>query len=117
MVPESENTTGVTLAYERDAMAGKEMPGGLDYPDQILYLQLRLLYDQYRRGIITKETAVVEKKKLLDTYRQHQFVDNMGKEWVEQIKLTELARAEYRKNRTLENADKLVLLIEGRNLQ
>jgi hypothetical protein len=29
------------------------------------------------------------------------------------IKKTEIARAEYRKNRTLENADKLISAIEG----
>ena len=33
------------ISYEKDAMIGKEMPKGMEYPDQILYLQLRLLYD------------------------------------------------------------------------
>lgn len=113
MVSESQ-TTGVTLPWEKKAMAGDEMPNGLEYPDQILYLQLRMLYAQKRAGIIDREQAVLEKKKLLDTYRHHQYIDQMGKTWVKQIKDTELARAEYRKDRTLENADKLVALIEGR---
>lgn len=115
MVPEPKNTTGVTLPYEKAAMAGDEMPDGLCYPDQILFLLLRSLYDQVRRKIISRDTAIAEKKKLLDEYRVYQFNEQMGKEWVEQIKLTEAARAEYRKSRTLEAADKLVFLLEGRN--
>ncbi len=113
MVPEPEKT-GVTLPYEKIAMAGGEMPEGLEYPDQVLFLQLRMLYDQYKKGIIDKAAATREKKRLLESYRVYQFNDQMGKEWTEQIRKTELARAAYRKDRTLENADKLVLLIEGR---
>lgn len=102
------------LPYERIAMAGGEMPKGMDYPDQILFLQLRLLYDSYKRNLIDRETASKEKVALLRTYEAHKIVDGMGKEWVDQIKRTELARANFRKNRTLENADLLVLAIEGR---
>lgn len=102
------------LPYERLAMNGDEMPKGMDYPDQILFLQLRLLYDSYKRNLIDRETASKEKVELLRTYEAHKIVDGMGKEWVDQIKKTELARANFRKNRTLENADLLVLAIEGR---
>ena len=117
MVPESEETTGITMPYERVAMNGGEMPNGLGYPDQVLFLELRMLYGQFKHGIISRETAIVDKKRLLDEYRMYQYREQMGEEWVEQIKLTELARAAYRKNRTLENADKLVEIIEGRNLE
>lgn len=102
------------LPYEKIAMAGGEMPEGMEYPDQILFHELRLLYDSYKRKLIDRETATQEKIELLRIYEAHKIVDRMGKEWVEQIKRTELARAEYRKNRTLENADLLVLAIEGR---
>ena len=115
MVSEPEST-GVTLPYEKIAMAGGEMPDGLEYPDQVLFLELRMLYDQFKKGIVDKAAATREKKRLLDNYRVYRFNDQMGKEWVEQIKRTELARAAYRKDRTLENADKLVALIEGRKL-
>ena len=115
MVSEPERT-GVTLPWEKIAMAGGEMPDGLEYPDQVMFLELRMLYDQFKRGIVDKPTATREKKRLLDNYRMYQFNDQMGKEWVQQVKLTELARAAYRKERTLENADRLVDLIEGRNL-
>lgn len=102
------------ISYEKDAMIGKEMPKGMEYPDQILYLQLRLLYDTYKRGIIDRETAKGEKAELLREHRAHKIVDDCGKEWVSTIKETELARAAYRKNPCHENAMKLIETIEGR---
>ena len=101
------------LPYEKIAMAGGEMPKGLEYPDQILFLELRLLYDSYKRKMIDRETATQEKVELLRTYEAHKIVDRMGKEWVDQIKRTELARAAYRKDKTIENADKLLACVEG----
>lgn len=107
------DTKLLELPYEKIAMAGGEMPKGLEYPDQILFLELRLLYDSYKRKLIDREKATQEKVELLKTYEAHKIVDKMGKEWVEQIKRTELARAEYRKNKTIENADKLLACVEG----
>ena len=101
------------LPYEKTAMAGGEMPKGLEYPDQILFLELRLLYDSYKRKLIDRETATQEKVELLRIYESHKIVDRMGKEWVDQIKRTELARAAYRKDKTIENADKLLACVEG----
>ena len=101
------------LPYEKIAMAGGEMPTGMEYPDQILFLELRLLYDSYKRKMIDREKATQEKVELLRTYEAHKIVDKMGKEWVDQIKRTELARATYRKDKTIENADKLLACIEG----
>lgn len=101
------------LPYEKIAMAGGEMPKGLEYPDQILFLELRLLYDSYKRKLIDRDAATREKVELLRTYEAHKIVDKMGKEWVDQIRRTELARAEYRKDKTIENADKLLACVEG----
>ena len=107
------DTKLLELPYEKIAMAGGEMPKGLEYPDQILFLELRLLYDSYKRKLIDREKATQEKVELLRTYEAHKIVDKMGKEWVDQIKRTELARAEYRKDKTIENADKLLACVEG----
>lgn len=101
------------LPYEKTAMAGGEMPKGLEYPDQILFFELRLLYDSYKRKLIDRDTATQEKVELLRTYEAHKIVERMGKVWVDQIRRTELARAEYRKNRNLENADRLMSCVEG----
>ena len=108
--------TGIVLPWEKDAMAGLEMPKGLSYPDQILYLELRMLYHQYYQKIIDRETATKEKKKLLDEYRIYKFQYELGNQCVDTIRLTELARADYRKNPCHENAMKLIEIIEGRKL-
>ena len=108
--------TGIVLPWEKDAMAGLEMPNGLSYPDQILYLSIRMLYRQYYQKIIERDTATNEKKKLLDEYKVYQFREELEKQWVEIIRLTELARADYRKNPCHENAMKLIDIIEGRKL-
>ena len=107
------DTKLLELPYEKIAMAGGEMPKGLEYPDQILFLELRLLYDSYKRKLIGRDVATREKGELLRTHEAHKIVDKMGKEWVDQIKRTELARAEYRKDKTIENADKLLACMEG----
>ena len=106
------DTKLLELPYEKIAMAGGEMPKGLEYPDQILFLELRLLYDSYKRKLIDREVATREKVELLRTYEAYKIVDNMGKVWVDQIKRTELSRAEYRKDKTIENADKLLACVE-----
>ena len=108
--------TGIVLPWEKDAMAGLEMPDGLSDPDQILYLELRMLYNQYYKKVIDRETATKEKKKLLDEYRVNQFREEIGKQWVDVIRLTDIARCDYKKNRTLENADRLIEIIEGKKL-
>ena len=107
------DTKLLELPYEKIAMSGGDMPKGLEYPDQILFLELRLLYDSYKRKLIDRERATQEKLELLRTYEAHKIVENMGKEWVDQIKRTELARAEYRKDKTIENADRLLAFVEG----
>ena len=108
--------TGIVLPWEKDAMAGLEMPKGLSYPGQILYMELRMLYNQYYQKVIDRETATKEKKKLLDEYRIYKFQYELGNQCVETIRLTELARADYRKNPCHENAMKLIEIIEGRKL-
>ena len=106
--------TGIVLPYEKDAMAGLEMPDGLSYPDQILYLGLRMLYRQYYQKIIGRETAVKEKKKMIEQYKDLKFREKMGDHWVEIIRLTECAASEYRRNPCHENAMKLIRILEGR---
>ena len=107
------DTKLLELPYEKIAMSGGDMPRGMEYPDQILFLELRLLYDSYKRNIVTREQATQEKAELLRTYEAHKIVDRMGKEWVEQIKRTEAARTAYRKNKTIENADLLLVSVEA----
>lgn len=101
------------LPYERIAMAGGEMPDDLEWYDRQLFLQLRMLYHQFKQGIVDRETASREKRKLLKDRDFHIFQDNFTKDIAKKIMDTEQARQAYRKNRTLENADALILAFEG----
>lgn len=109
MVPESK----LTFSYERQAMNGEEIPNGLTYPDQITYLRFRMLYAQLRMGIIDRDTAICEKRKIMHEREAYRLCEENGHSFVKIIKSTELARAAYRKERTLENADRLLRAVEG----
>lgn len=89
------------------------MPPGLSFPDQCMFQALAGLYARYRAKTITRDQASREKKQLLREYENAVYFWGLGKHWSEVIMRTELARAEYRKNRTLENADKLLSSIDG----
>ena len=101
------------LSYEKIAMAGGEMPDDLSNADQQMFLELRLLYDSYKKGIIDRNVARREKAKLLDEYKANALMDVFCKQWAQQHTKTEQARQAYRKNRTLENADAVILAFEG----
>ena len=66
-------STGVVLPFESAAMRGDEMPSGLPAPDQWLFIALRSLYWEVKKGIIGRDQAVIEKRKLLDEYRLQRF--------------------------------------------
>lgn len=101
------------LEYERIAMEGGEMPDNMDSSDQLMFLKLRLLYATYKRGDISREQAKREKTKFLKEYELDCAMHKLGVRWVTMIGETEKARIEYRKNRTIEAADKLLEVIEG----
>lgn len=111
MVSESKST-GVTFPWEKQAMNGEEMPDRLEYPDQILFLSLRMLYAQLKQGVIDRPTAIREKKKLMEEHQHYGFAEQLGKQWVVAIKTTEMARAAFRKNPSVENGHNLCLAIE-----
>lgn len=102
------------LPYEQQAARGEPMPDGLAFPDMIMYQALAALYGRYRMKTISRERASLEKKTLLSEYEALKFKWSLGDHWAQLLKQTEAARCEYRKDRTIENADKLVMAMEGR---
>ena len=106
--------TGIVFEYEQQAMNGCEMPNGLDYADQIMYQQLRLLYNSVRNGIISREVAVREKKKFIAEYTKNKDGVKSLQYYIDYIKTTSVARTNYIKSRTLENADNLLKALESR---
>lgn len=107
------DSNSVVLPYEKYAMHGEPMPDGLTFPDQIMFQSLSLLYARYRLKAIARDQAAKEKRQLLREYENHKFKYSLSDKWVAAIKATDLARCEYRKNKTLENADNLVRCIDG----
>ena len=94
-------------------MNGDPLPDGLSYPDEITYLSLRNVYAALRDHTIDRETAMNEKRKLIDDLRIWNYQADMGSLWVKTIKAVESAATAYRKSRTLENADRLLQAVEG----
>lgn len=106
-------STGVLLPFEKQAMDGDPIPDGLIASDKVMYIALRGLYRQVKLGVISREVAVSEKNRLLQDYKELQWMDDQWRRYVKTIKDTEAARSEYRKNRTIENADKLLIAFDG----
>lgn len=53
---------------ERLAAADSEMPEGLEMPEQLLYLTLRTLYQNFRAGAVNRDRAKREKSRILVAY-------------------------------------------------
>jgi len=100
------------LAYQNQAM-----PNHLDVYMQAVYQSLRCLYSHYRHGEINRDLASREKKAIRITceerMRVNDFHANLSKHCSELWSAIGGAAAEYRKNRTLESADKLLEAIYG----
>lgn len=108
-----DNTKLPEFEYERQAMAGEEMPEGLRFAGQHYYLSLRMLYKQFKDGVIDREAASREKRRLLHTYEYELMWEEIADGFIQQRNNSETARAEYRKNPCHENAVKIIESIEG----
>lgn len=89
----------------------------LPWYENIYFQNMAILYEQARMKMCSKEQAAEAKGHLRhevqnmvnDVEFQLRLLDNAAFRYKE----TELARNEYRKNRTLENADKLMAAFDG----
>ena len=104
------------LPYERIAMAGGEMPPGLKYHDQLTFQQMRNLYYAYKQKIVSREVATREKAEILQERDRMKFMCDLFEENVEMTKNTELIQAEYRRSKSLDVADRLCDILEGRKI-
>ena len=97
------------------------MPDRLPMEDQLLFLALRDLHSSHRRGIISREHGAAEKGKLLYEHGKRARLRDIrlrgskhtAAMWGSIAKYTHA----YRKDRTLENADKMLEGIEGEVFQ
>ena len=85
--------------------------------EQSAYLALRYLYKLYEVGGISKEEAGKTKAQITRRYNQDRLreeqLDSTIKAFAYVVKRTATANENYRKERTLDNADKLCEAIDG----
>lgn len=108
----------MVFPFEEKAAGGEPMPNGLSLPDQLVYQFLVNLYDRIRRGTISREQAALEKGRMKHQYdlasAELAQYSALGDRWSELLKRTEGAQIRYQMDRTLENADLLSLVLDGR---
>lgn len=99
------------------ARAGEAVPKNIGLAEAALYTGLRSLYWQYDNGIIDIGKAKAEKQHIMMLYNQQIERDKMmlrvGRSQCLMAWKVQEANSRYRKERTLENADKLVDLLDG----
>ena len=85
--------------------------------EQSAYLALRYLYRLYQTGGISKEEAGKTKAQITRRYEHDRLreeqLDSTIKAFADVVKRTAVANENYRKNRTLDNADRLCEAIDG----
>ena len=82
-----------------------------------MYLCLRDLYHQLRSGVIDRNTGIADKQRIAGEYdrlkRRTEFGHKCLKHYSVFFKNVQFAMSAYRKERTIENADILVSVIDG----
>lgn len=111
---------GVVSELERLAIRGEPMPDGLNLTDQWFFQSMSLLYERYHAGFIDRKIGKREKGQIVyqrdRELRQRDCDNKLIQHHVAQTKAVEGAQNAYRKDRTLENADRLSAALDGRLL-
>ena len=106
------------LPFERAAMRGEPLSDSLVFIDALMYQGLAALYFRFFQKAITQEQGQIEKKHLMRKYtveRNLKSYEDIMYRWNSDLrKAVEAAQNAYRKNRTLENADRLSAALDGR---
>lgn len=103
----------IELPFERAAMRGEEMPGGLCLAEQRTYLALRLLYAEYHKGNIAREQAALEKRKLLAQMEHELKAENLNEQISQLWKHIEEPARNYSLNPSIETADRFYAAVYG----
>lgn len=95
--------------FERQAMLGFPIPDGLKQWEQNEYIAMRSLYQQYREGVIDRETAIADKQMIVkaaqDEERMETFRDKLMQSTVVLWKEIEGAGNAFAKGPSMETAD------------
>lgn len=105
------------FSWEREAMRGEEIPGGLGLADTAAYTALRDIYERFRGKRMGREQAVREKRVVLRTWEQAREAEALERKLLDYhvrlIRGTELAIIRCRKDPTAENALYLCNVLDG----
>lgn len=97
------------FCFEKEAMNGLPIPDGLKQWEQNAYIALRGLYQQYRAGVIDRETAIADKQMIVKAAQgaesMEAFRSKLAQSTATLWKEIEAAGNAYGTNPTLENAD------------
>lgn len=115
----NNNDQSTYTPMEISAYAAKnEMPeSGMTYIDWLLWYMLRDIYNEFSAGMLTKEQGAERKKQALDIYEKEweymgrtlALCDRVSDLW----KRLETVASAYRKDRSIENADKMMEVVYG----
>lgn len=95
------------------AWAGGELPEDMGYGDQMYFLMLRALYAFARTSQMDMEQGKREKARVQAACKKW-LLDEQYAIFLGQLQIrTEAARTAYRKERTQENADKLLEVLDN----
>ncbi len=98
---------------ERLAFQRKEMPDTRYLSEMMLFLAFRNLYDFAARVQMSPEQGRREKSELLEKFRACHFLEQIYEDTADMWKNIELAAIAYRKEPSVQTADKLLEAIYG----
>lgn len=105
------------MSYERLAMRGDPMPTGLSQEDQLCYQALCFLYKRYNTGQISREVGSDEARQIrmrcAENKKAAEFGEKCSQHAIKLWRNVEQAANAYQRERTQENADKLITAIYG----
>ena len=97
------------------AFNGGQMPDLRSQAQCVLFQAFRNLYDYAKRVKMSPEQGRREKHEIMQAYKINRFLEEVEESTVQMWKRIEIAAANYTKNPSVENADKLYLAIYGVN--
>ena len=100
---------------EDAAFQGKELPDGLGFADQLLFLKFRYLYAYARAVKFPKEQGKREKMEILSQYVIDLANDELIKHTAEMWKRIELATCEIQKDKEIRSIPKVKQLLVAIN--
>lgn len=102
-----------TQNFERAAFLRKPMPDGLCLAEQKTFLALRFLYAEFDRGVIDKEQAALEKRKLIMQMEHEIKIDKLNERIAQLWNRIDIPARNYSLNPGIETADKFYAAVYG----